>query len=167
MTQPIDSTKNFVTLKVPRETRKAVKDLANAIDQGISETAAIVIKEGLAKIADAKQYPACSDSGTPIDIGESPIYRGQTVNVLVPLQIAPWVPKLVTVLSGPARHALESNLDTFVEYTELKAVGNEPPPGNPVEVAEKALAALGSAKDASEEHLGRGNRRTGKRSKTA
>jgi len=91
------------------------------------------------------------------------------IKIVVPQKIAPWIPKLIAVLQGPARRALESNLETFAEYTELKAGAHEPPPGHTAE-ANATIAATREADSLSrhiESSIDKRHQGPAKRRKTA
>lgn len=77
---------------------------------------------------------------------------GDTVAVSIPRSVAPWVEKLLTVLSGPARRAIEANLETFAEYTALKKGGPSAPPAN-----NKAVGSGRTGLPNSETHHAGGN----------
>ena len=114
-----------------------------------------------------REIPDCDSVSESIDKQVSGAYLDE-VTVVVPQEIAPWVQKLKTVLSGPARRALEFNLDTFVEYTALKEGISGPTPGeSATDAIQQAVKAGMDAKNAIEEHLASRDRHTRRRGKTA
>lgn len=90
------------------------------------------------------------------------------IKIAVPQELAPWVPKLIAVLRGPARRALEANLETFAEYTQLKEGSSGPTPGKSTEDAAKAaLAALNATVKAAQNDPSRHRRGDRRGDKTA
>ena len=165
---------NSVTLKVSPATRKAVKRIANESDKGITETADKIISLGISRLSDQENpetklqhLPDCILKNKEVDKKHAgDILDG--IEFVVPQEIAPWIPKLIKVLSGPARRALEANLDTFVEYTSLKEGVNEPPPGEAAEDAlQRSVEGANSIADDIKNRLAQRDRSAGKRGKTA
>lgn len=172
MPQDTDSSKKLVTLKVYPESLDVVKDQQEACRKA---RAPIPTQAQIAELAFSiavnanwqnPQYSVRSENGTPIDLGKTLIDDKHVVNITVSQEFAPWVSKLVTVMSGPARRAIEENLKTFEEYTELKGSGHDPT-RKAVADAEKKKKRSDAAPGAVEKYLDKRNRRTGKRDKTA
>lgn len=114
-----------------------------------------------------REIPDCDSVSESIDKQVSGAYLDE-VTVVVPQEIAPWVQKLKTVLSGPARRALEFNLDTFVEYTALKEGISGPTPGeSATDAAERTLADLNATVKAAQDHPSRHRRSDRRGDKTA
>jgi len=151
--------------------RKDQPSVDGFIQQAVAEKLSQMLSNVYQEIPDAKllNSPDCMTKNNVVRHGGDSDNLDE-IRMTVPHEFAPWIPKLIAVLSGPARHALEANLETFAEYTVLKGEkNNAPPPGNPS--PEDRLRKIKANADATAEiakgNLGKHSGRPRKRDRTA